>query len=171
MDATGRIAALAGPAAESAGLIVDAVEVNAAGSRTRVLITLDLPDDEIGSASLDAIADASRAIGAALDEANEPAGAYVLEVSTPGVDRPLTERRHFLRARTRAVALRLQDGSAVEGRLVAVQGDTLELDVKGDNREISLDEVRDGRIVIEFKRLDDVETDRVATSDAEGDEG
>ena len=61
--------------------------------------------------------------------------------------------------------------AVVEGRLVAVQGDTLKLDVKGDNREISLDEVRDGRIVIEFKRLDDVETDRVATSDAEGDEG
>ena len=166
MDATGRIAALAGPAAESAGLIVDKVEINAASSQTRVLITIDLPDDSIGSASLDAVAQASRAIGAALDEANEPAGAYVLEVSTPGVDRPLTERRHYLRARSRTVALRLLDGSSIEGRLVAVDDDTLELDIKGQRRKIGLGEVRDGRIVIEFKRLDDIElTDDVALTD------
>src|SRR5688572_6557441 len=105
MNATSRIAALAGPVAQSAGLVVDSVEVTSAGSRTTVSITLDLPDDAIGSASLDAIAAASRGIGAALDEANEPAGAYTLEVGTPGIDRPLTERRHFLRARTRTVAL------------------------------------------------------------------
>ena len=167
MDASGRIAALAGPAAQSAGLIVDGVEVSAAGSGTRVLITIDLPDDAVGSASLDSIAAASRAIGAALDEANEPEGAYVLEVSTPGVDRPLTERRHFLRARTRMVALQLQDGSGVEGRLVEVTGDSLELEVKGQRREIDLAAVRDGRIVIEFKRLADADDSAAMTDDEE----
>lgn len=156
MDATSRIAALAGPAAETAGLIVDGVEVAPAGNRTRVLITVDLPEDQIGSASLDAIADASRAIGAALDEANVPEGAYILEVGTPGIDRPLTERRHFLRARTRLITVTLQDGTTVKGRLTDVDGDELVLTADDGVTTVALADVARGRVEIEFRRLDEV---------------
>lgn len=155
MDATSRIAALAGPAAETAGLIVDGVEVAPAGNRTRVLITVDLPEDQIGSASLDAIADASRAIGAALDQANVPEGAYVLEVGTPGLDRPLTERRHFLRARTRLITVTLQDGTMAKGRLTDVDGDDLVLTADGGVTRVALADVARGRVEIEFRRLDE----------------
>ncbi|WP_084129907.1 ribosome maturation factor RimP [Demequina sp. NBRC 110055] len=153
MDISDRIADLAGPAAETAGLVLDAVTVSPAGKRTRVVVTVDLPETEVGSADLDRVADASRAIGAALDEANVPSTPYVLEVSTPGTDRPLTERRHFLRARTRLVELALTEG-AVTGRLTDVDGDTLVLDVDGERREVALADVQRGQVVVELKRLD-----------------
>ncbi|WP_084100250.1 ribosome maturation factor RimP [Demequina sp. NBRC 110051] len=153
MDISDRIADLAGPAAETAGLVLDTVTVSPAGKRSRVTVTVDLPETEVGSADLDRVAEASRAIGAALDEADVPSTPYVLEVSTPGTDRPLTERRHFLRARTRLVELVLADGS-LTGRLTDVDGDTLVLDVDGERREVALGDVTRGQIVVELKRLD-----------------
>lgn len=153
MDVSGQIAELARPAAESAGMIVDGVDVAKAGSRTRVLVTVDLPDDAIGAADLDTVAEASRAIGAALDEADVPKGAYVLEVSTPGTDRILTERRHFLRARTRMVELELVDGGRATGRLNDVSDDTLVLDNDGAEARIALADVVRGRVQVELKRL------------------
>lgn len=152
MDLTSRIAEIAAPAAQAAGLVLEDVAVAAAGSRTRVLVTVDLPETEIGSVDLDTVAEASRAIGTALDEADVPSTPYVLEVSTPGTARPLTERRHYLRARTRLVELTL-DGSSVLGRLVDVEDDTLVIDVDGAQRRIPLADVREGRIEVELKRL------------------
>ncbi|MFV0285476.1 MAG: ribosome maturation factor RimP [Demequina sp.] len=153
MDISDRIADLAAPAAQEAGLVLDSVTVSPAGKRSRVTVTVDLPETEVGSADLDRVADASRAIGAALDAANVPSTPYVLEVSTPGTDRPLTERRHFLRARTRLVELAL-DGEVVTGRLIDVEGDSLVLDVDGERREVALGSVTAASIVVELKRLD-----------------
>ncbi|MDN4483707.1 ribosome maturation factor RimP [Demequina lignilytica] len=152
MDISSRITELATPAAASAGLVVEDVTVEAAGKRSRVIVTLDLPETEVGSADLDRIADASRAIGAALDEANVPENPYVLEVSTPGTSRPLTERRHFMRARTRLVTLTVEDG-ALTGRLTDVDGDDLVLAVDGEERRVPLSQVRSGRIEVEMKRI------------------
>lgn len=149
-----RIADLAGPAAEAAGLIVDSVTVSAAGKNTKVLVTVDLPEDAVGSADLDTVAKASRAIGDALDEANVPPGAYTLEVSTPGTDRPLTLRRHFMRARTRLVELEMAAGSVQTGRIVDVTGDALVLDIDGQSQTVALADVKLGRVQVEMKRLD-----------------
>lgn len=154
MDISSRITELATPAATAAGLVIEDVTVESAGKRTRVLVTLDLPETEVGSADLDRIADASRGIGAALDEANVPESAYDLEVSTPGISRPLTERRHFMRARTRLVTVTLVDG-AVTGRLRDVDGEDLVLKVDGEERRVPLAQVRKGRIEVEMKRLEE----------------
>jgi len=149
-----RIADLAGPAAEAAGLIVDSVTVSAAGKNTKVLVTVDLPEDAVGSADLDTVAKASRAIGDALDEANVPPGAYTLEVSTPGTDRPLTLRRHFMRARTRLVELEMASGSPTTGRIVDVTDDALVPDIDGASHTVALGDVKLGRVQVEMKRLD-----------------
>jgi len=148
MGLENRIAELSAPAAAAAGLIVDSVEIAKGGGQQRVLVTVDLPDDEIGSASLDAIAAASRGISKALDEANVPADPYTLEISTPGISRPLTERRHFLRARTRLVSLDVSDGTIVKGRLTEVDGDEVVLD---GERRIPLASVVIGAIDLDFK--------------------
>jgi len=149
-----RIADLAGPAAESAGLMVDSVKVSAAGKHTRVLVTVDLPEDAVGSVGLDTVAVASRAIGDALEAANVPPGAYTLEVSTPGTDRPLTLRRHFLRARTRLVTLELAAGAPLTGRIVDVTDDAVLLDCDGQSMTVALADVTLGRVQVEMKRLD-----------------
>ncbi len=154
MDLTTRIAELASPAAREAGLELDGVKVSPAGKRTRVLVTVDLPETQVGSADLDTVAAASRAIGAALDEANVPSTPYVLEVSTPGAERDLTERKHFMRARTRKVALALTAGGQLTGTLDEVDGDTLVLTAEGVEERVPLADVERGKVVVEFKRLD-----------------
>ncbi len=98
------------PAVREAGLHLEDVTVSRAGARSVVRVVLDLPDDVEGSLDLDAVAEATRPISAALDTVDPLHGAYTLEVSTPGTDRPLTEPRHFRRARGRLVRLVLADG-------------------------------------------------------------
>ena len=94
--------------------------VTRAGNTSVVRITVDLPDDALGSLDSDRLGDVSRAMSAALDADDVVAGAYTLEISTPGTSRPLTELRHFKRARTRLVTLKMMDGGRVEGRLTDV---------------------------------------------------
>jgi ribosome maturation factor RimP len=144
-----------GPVVEAAGLYLEEVTVTRAGNTSVVRITVDLPDDALGSLDSDRLGDVSRAMSAALDEDDVVSGAYTLEISTPGTSRPLTELRHYKRARTRLVTLKMMDGSRVEGRLTDVlddgDGDVLVLD--GDNR-ISLGDVRRGKVEVELKKLD-----------------
>ena len=147
-----------GPVVEAVGLYLEEVTVTRAGSKSVVRITIDLPDDALGSLDSDALGDASRAISAALDEDDVVAGAYTLEISTPGTSRPLTELRHFKRARTRLVTLKMMDGSRVEGRLTDVltdgDGDVLVLD--GDRR-VPLGDIRRGKVEVELKKLGDAQ--------------
>lgn len=144
-----------GPVVEAAGLYLEEVTVTKAGNTSVVRITVDLPDDALGSLDSDRLGDASRAISAALDTDDVVSGAYTLEISTPGTSRPLTELRHYKRARTRLVTLKMMDGSRVEGRLTDVrtdgEGDVLVLD--GDSR-IPLGDVRRGKVEVELKKLD-----------------
>ncbi|WP_419703180.1 ribosome maturation factor RimP [Promicromonospora sp. NFX87] len=144
-----------GPVVEAAGLYLEEVTVTRAGSTSVVRITVDLPDDALGSLDSDRLGDVSRAMSAALDEDDVVSGAYTLEISTPGTSRPLTELRHYKRARTRLVTLKMMDGSRVEGRLTDVlddgDGDVLVLD--GDSR-IPLGDVRRGKVEVELKKLE-----------------
>lgn len=144
-----------GPVVEAAGLYLEEVTVTRAGNTSVVRITIDLPDDALGSLDSDRLGDVSRAMSAALDTDDVVSGAYTLEISTPGTSRPLTELRHYKRARTRLVTLKMMDGSRVEGRLTDVlddgDGDVLVLD--GDSR-IPLGDVRRGKVEVELKKLD-----------------
>lgn len=114
------------------GLMIEDVAVTPAGKRRLVRIWLDRdlaglgPDDEtsvIDPLSLDEVADATRVIGAGLDASDALGEApYVLEVGSAGVDRPLTEPRHFRRNVSRLVEIRRIEDSAddaLTGRLVA----------------------------------------------------
>lgn len=144
-----------GPVVEAAELYLEEVTVTRAGNTSVVRITVDLPDDALGSLDSDRLGDVSRAMSAALDEDDVVSGAYTLEISTPGTSRPLTELRHYKRARTRLVTLKMMDGSRVEGRLTDVlddgDGDVLVLD--GESR-IPLGDVRRGKVEVELKKLD-----------------
>lgn len=121
----------AGPLGEH-GLVVEDIAVTPAGKRRLVRIWLDRdlsglePGDEssvIAPLSLDEVADATRVISAGLDDSEALGEApYVLEVGSAGVDRPLTEPRHFRRNVSRLVEIRRREdsgGGALTGRLVA----------------------------------------------------
>ena len=169
-DATDPVRAVVGPVVTDAGLFLEDVVTSRAGSRSVVRITVDLPEDALGSLDSDTLGDVSRAISAALDADDVVRGAYTLEVSTPGTSRPLTELRHFRRARTRLVTLRLVDGGTASGRLVdVVDGDVLLFD---DGTRVAVADVRKGKVDVELKRLEDVDGDAGdEAGDGAGDDG
>lgn len=154
-----------GPVVTGAGLWLEDVQVSRAGARSVVRITLDLPEDAVGSLDSDTLGEASREVSAALDADDVVPGVYTLEVSTPGTSRPLTQPRHFRRARTRLVTLQLADGGSVTGRLTDVvdDGDGLVLVLDDGGARVPLDQVRKGRVEVELKRLED------DSDDADGD--
>jgi ribosome maturation factor RimP len=143
-----RIRALAEPAAASAGLVVEDMTVTRVGRRLVLRVIVDLPPDAVGGVPMDAVASASQGISTALD-AHDVMGAspYVLEVSSPGVDRPLTKPRHWMRARGRLVRAILADGTTVGGRLRAVSDDGIELE---GLTPIAWDGIRRGHVEVEF---------------------
>jgi ribosome maturation factor RimP len=151
------------PAVEAADLYLEDVVVTQAGAKSVVRVTVDLPEDALGSLDSDTLGEVARAISAALDADDVVPGAYTLETSTPGTSRPLTELRHFKRARGRLVTLRLRDGGTAEGRLTGVEdagdadrGAWLVLD---DGTRLPVADVRKGKIEVELKRLDEDQTD------------
>ena len=167
-------------------LVVEDVTVTAAGRRSVVRIAVDrslagLANTDttsfVAPLSLDEVADATRVVDAALDSDTRVGNApYVLEVSSPGVDRPLTQPRHLRRNVGRLVRLRLLDGAERSGRLASVSDLVIVLtpDPAADPAatatgpvEIPVDQVRDGRVIIEFGRIDEVDLD---DTDAEIDE-
>jgi ribosome maturation factor RimP len=105
---------------------------------------------------LDTIAELSRSASSVLDAVESIEGGYVLEVSSPGVDRPLTTAKHFRRARGRKIELALTDGTQVTGRVGEMREDTLSLVVRDDRargwtvRPISLDQILKAVVQVEF---------------------
>lgn len=141
------------PVVEAAGLHLDGVVVSPAGRRSVVRIVVDLHEDAIGGLDLDALGEVSRDVSAALDAQDPVRGAYVLEVSTPGTDRPLTQMRHFRRARTRLVRLALSDGSTVAGRLVEVDGEDLVVTTETGTVRAAVSDVAHGVVEVEMRHL------------------
>ncbi|UMB67948.1 ribosome maturation factor RimP [Mycobacterium paraterrae] len=103
---------------------------------------------------LDTVAELSRSASSLLDAEREIAGAYVLEVSSPGVDRPLTSEKHFRRARGRKVDMALTDGSHVTGRVGETIEGTVNVVVRDGRdwtvRPIALGEVAKAVVQVEF---------------------
>jgi ribosome maturation factor RimP len=143
------------------GLLLEDVTITPAGSRRVLRVLVDAADVAAPSLSLDDVAEASRGISEALDDSDVMGQApYVLEVSSPGVDRPLVERRHFARNVGRLVRVQLADGQTVEGR-VRTADDTLVLTVQGakkgttGTRELTWPQVVRGTVQIEFSHRDE----------------
>ncbi|MFE5293234.1 ribosome maturation factor RimP [Isoptericola sp. NPDC056618] len=160
------------PAVDGAGLYLEDVVVTQAGAKSVVRVTVDLPEDVLGSLDSDTLGDVSRAVSAALDADDVVPGAYTLEISTPGTSRPLTELRHFRRARGRLVVLRLRAGGTTSGRLTDVEprtGDAGEdaVLVLEDGTRVPLADVRQGKIEVELKRLDEAPGDADPETDTD----
>jgi ribosome maturation factor RimP len=140
------------PVVAAHGLEIDRLEVAAAGKRSVVRIFLDGDGPAGVGPSLDQIAEATRSISVALDEADVTRGRpYTLEVSSRGVGRPLTEAKHFRRNRGRLVAIATADGS-VTGRILSASEVTVELDVAGEVQEIALEAITSAQVQVEMNR-------------------
>lgn len=162
-----RLRALLEPAVLASRLYLEDVAIHVAGSHRVVHVVVDLPQEETGGVSLDVIAEISRALSDILD--NDPGAdsrPYDLEVSSPGVGRPLTEPRHWHRARGRMVKVNVIQGENLTGRVQSVDDDGVTLvpeqEVKkgmkpkqGEPVKIPFDRIRHGKVEIEFSHLNE----------------
>jgi ribosome maturation factor RimP len=159
-----RLRALLEPAVQANRLYLEDVAI-VAGSHRVVHVVVDLPQEETGGVSLDVIADISKVLSDVLDnDPNDDGRPYDLEVSSPGVGRPLTEPRHWHRAKGRMVKVNVVQGDNVTGRIQSVDdgGVTIipEIAVKkgmkpkqGDPIKLPFDRIRNGKVEIEFSHL------------------
>ena len=149
-----RLVGLLAPVVAARGLDLEDVVVTPAGRRRLLRVVVDRD----GGVGLDAVAEVSSAVSAALDDSEAMGAApYVLEVTSPGVDRPLRERRHWLRARQRLVRVTGPDGRTTTGRLTQVDDEGLTLDVEGQPRRLGWDDVTVGRVEVELNRRPNAE--------------
>lgn len=142
-----RLEPVVAAAVAGAGFELEDVHVQQAGRTQLVKVVVD-GDKGIG---LDEIADVSRAVAEALDTRDDVlAGAYTLEVTSPGLDRPLTRPRHWRRARLRKVVVRL-----AEEKFAARVGDAdeegVELLVDGQLRRVGYADIEQAVVEVEFK--------------------
>jgi ribosome maturation factor RimP len=164
------------PVVAALGYDLEEVTGQRAGSRQLLRVVVDGD----GGISLDDIAEVSQAVSAALDESNAMGeSAYDLEVTSPGVSRPLTLPRHWRRAKGRLVQVPLTAGGELTGRIIEVddEGVVLELPGKkpgtvGERRRLAFAELGRGKVQVEFNRPgtqdeDELDADEVA---AEGDD-
>jgi ribosome maturation factor RimP len=142
-----KIADVIRPVVGAAGMDLESVRVSAAGRRRLLRVVVD--SDQC--VSLDDAAAISRQLSAALD-AGPVMGdfPYTLEVSSPGVDRPLTDPRHWRRSVGRLVQVSAAEAGTVTGRVVAADLDGVTLDIGGDSRRFGYAALGAGAVQVEF---------------------
>ena len=179
------LAGMLEPAVSALGMDLEGVRVTSAGRRRLLRVIVDAD----GGVSLDDIEQVSRELSAVLDKAAAMGEApYTLEVSSPGVDRPLTEPRHWRRAAGRLVTAPLTPQvlqappdeaaaptpdeaaapTSVHGRVRQADASGVTLDVQGDSLRFGYGDLGPGRIQIEFARLDDGPDDGADEEEPDG---
>jgi ribosome maturation factor RimP len=142
------------PIVRGAGVELDQLDVRSAGRRHTIKVVVD-SESGIG---LDDIAHLSRAVSAELDQHEHLiAGSYTLEVTSPGVDRPLTGPRHWRRAHLRQVAVRTREGQAFTGRAGPAGEKAVTLLVDGELRELRYADVEHAGVQVEFRPAPEAE--------------
>jgi len=156
-----KLAGLIEPVVAAAGMDLESVRMTVAGKRRLLRVVVDSDH----GVSLDDAADISREVSAVLDASNTLGEVpYTLEVSSPGVDRPLTEPRHWRRARGRLVRVKVAGEGSVEGRLLTADAGGVTLGTvlngrAGGERRFSYADMGAGSVQVEFGRIPDAEPD------------
>lgn len=137
---------LLNPVVAATGYILEEIKVSSHGKRKHLTVIIDGVER---NPNLDEVAAISRAISEELDRisvlGDQP---FTLEVTTPGIERPLTLQRHWVKNVGRMVEILLQDDKKMVGRINAVENDKVRID------EVLIDftEIKSARIQIEFNR-------------------
>ena len=150
------IADLIRPAVEEAGFFLEDVFTSNPGNHRIVTCMVD----GLKPLSLDEVTSISRSISEILDESPLLTEAFTLEVTSPGIERPLTLPRHWTKNLTRIVKVTLKDESEVSGRLTEfdeVRAILIE-NIKGrmKTHEVAFAEIKKAHVEIEFNRKDDI---------------
>ena len=140
------ISAAITPALTALGFYLEDLNISSAGKRSLLTVIVDA-DRHL---SLDEVTQATKAISEIVE--NIPAlGAtpFTLEVTSPGVDRPLTKPRQWRKNINRLVKIILQDGEEIKGRIKSAS----EISATIDEVEISYADIKRANLEIEFKQV------------------
>ena len=142
--------ALGEPVAERFGCELVAIEI-LGGARTVLRVSVDRP----GGATIEDCTRISRALSPVLDQADPMAGAYDLEVSTPGIERPLQREADFVRFVGCEARIKLygSDGRRrIKARLVAVEAGQVRVNVEGEERTYALADIERANLVLTLEQ-------------------
>ena len=144
------VEALVRPVVESAGLELWEATFRKEGGR----MVLRVMVDREGGVDLDAIAEISERIGRRLDFEGFDPGPYALEVSSPGVERPLRDPRDFARRLGEKVKVRtaepVEGSRTLTGTLVAAGDRDVRIATDGGERTVAMDNITSARTVFEW---------------------
>jgi ribosome maturation factor RimP len=157
MSLSEKITELVQPTIEKAGFFLEDVHVVSPGKHRIVTCVVDGKTP----LNLDQVTSVSRDISELLDAADfMDDSAFTLEVTSPGVDRPLTLARHWHKNLNRLVKVVNQDGSVVNGRVTSVEDSQVILneDIKGKTKEhtVNFADIKRATVEIEFNRKGDL---------------
>jgi ribosome maturation factor RimP len=131
------------------GYDLEDIEVSQAGRRSLVRVLVDTD----GGVTLDAVAEATRLVSDLLDGHEvldeQP---YTLEVTSPGIDRPLTAERHWRRNIGRLVKVKLIAGDEFTGRITTATADSASVETAEGEQHVTYAGVTSARVEIEFNR-------------------
>jgi len=148
---TDRLETLVSDCVTAMGLDVEAVELSSGGRRRVLRIALDAD----GGIGIDHITDATRALSEVLDSSDVMGSqAYTLEVTSRGVEQPLTLPRHWRRNAGRLVRVTLDDDTTLDGRIGDSDDSGVELNTKKDATRIAYDQIVTALVQTELNRKD-----------------
>jgi ribosome maturation factor RimP len=134
------------PLVQKAGFILEEVKVTPLGRRRQISVIVD---GEERNPNLDEVASLSRAISAQLDDYSglwdSP---FTLEVTSPGIDRPLTELRHWRKNLGRLVKILTKEDKEISGRIAEVQSEKVRI----DDAIFDFESIKRAQVQIEFNR-------------------
>lgn len=140
------------PVVAAAGLDLEDLVVRQVGRRRQLRLLVDRD----GGVTLEECAELSRHVAEELDDSDVLGEAsYVLEVSSPGVSRPLTTAAHWRRARGRLVTATLRAGGQLTGRVLTASEEAVELSVDGSHRRLPYADVAKAVVQVELNRPDE----------------
>ena len=138
------ISAAITPALEALGFYLEDVTITSAGRRSMLTVIVD-GDTHL---SLDQVTSATKAIGEIVESVQSLGETpFTLEVTSPGLDRPLTKVRHWKKNINRLVKVVLLDGSEIKGRII----DVSEVSTTVDEKNINYSDIKRATLEVEFK--------------------
>jgi len=156
-DIPEELRALIEPIVNQAGFELVDAQLARGGKPWALKVTIDTPAGD-GRVTVDSCASVSRELGSQLDVADTIQTAYRLEVSSPGLNRPLTREKDFASACGREVQIETRQPIAgrrrFRGILVRFEEDVAVVEVDGNEVEISFAEVSKAKTVYQFSRTD-----------------